>query len=450
MDDMLLTEPEAPPALTLPARRPGRPDAALSAEQAERLVLTTVARHADQLLRTARRYSMCMADAEDAYQRALEIFMRRAATLDAERAPRWLSVVVRNEALAVRRARGDVITSPDFDLETLEAPHIASPEDHTLEAEQTTRAAEALQRLKPHELHAMWLQAMGNTYQEISSATGWSYTKVNRCLTEGRRSFLERYAGIETGRECERWAPVLSSILDGEATAAQIADARPHLRNCPGCRATLKELRIAGPRIAMLLPPGALAPMLAESGGGHGVLSRVWDAITVGAHERATAVALKVQALVEAAATTKTAAVAASAAAVAGGGAAVAERAVVRDNRAAAVDVRQADRSAASKVRTATRTAGGSTSAGPTTTSPAATSGPAATSATNSPTSAGAGQAKTTESGAVAEEFVEAAASTAGSRVRSTAPAARAASAPTPAAPRADSPAAGNGGEFDP
>jgi hypothetical protein len=36
--------------------------------------------------------------------------------------------------------------------------------------------------------------------------TGWSYTKVNPCLTEGRKALLARVEGIEAGAECERLA----------------------------------------------------------------------------------------------------------------------------------------------------------------------------------------------------------------------------------------------------
>jgi hypothetical protein len=57
------------------------------------------------------------------------------------------------------------------------------------------------------------------------------HTKVNRCLAVGRKSFLQRYAGIESGAECERWAAVLSAMVDGEASAADLVDVRPHLRN---------------------------------------------------------------------------------------------------------------------------------------------------------------------------------------------------------------------------
>ncbi|MEA2442513.1 MAG: hypothetical protein QOH76_3937, partial [Thermoleophilaceae bacterium] len=67
--------------------------------------------------------------------------------------------------------------------------------------------------------------------------------KVNRCLTEGRRSFLRRVEGIEAGAECERLAPLLSALADGEATAKDMAALRPHLRTCLSCRAALRDAR---------------------------------------------------------------------------------------------------------------------------------------------------------------------------------------------------------------
>jgi DNA-directed RNA polymerase specialized sigma24 family protein len=58
------------------------------------LVVRTIREHAGALLRTARRHSICSDDAHDAYQRGLEIFLRRAATIEAETAERWLHVVI--------------------------------------------------------------------------------------------------------------------------------------------------------------------------------------------------------------------------------------------------------------------------------------------------------------------------------------------------------------------
>ncbi|HEY6762575.1 MAG TPA: sigma-70 family RNA polymerase sigma factor [Baekduia sp.] len=235
-------------------RRPAH--ARLTEEQAQELVLSTVAKHAESLLRVAYRHSLCPDDAHDAYQRGMEILLRRAPTLDPRTAHKWLHVVVKHEAMEVRQARMSVVGGDDVDYDRHEARHLDSPEERALTIDRATRAAEALQRLKPHELRTVWLKAIGHSYREISDITGFSATKVNRCLAEGRKSFLERFEGIETGAECERWQAVISAIVDGEATAAQMADARPHLRNCPGCRATLRSLQDGSEPMRAVLPVG--------------------------------------------------------------------------------------------------------------------------------------------------------------------------------------------------
>jgi RNA polymerase sigma factor (sigma-70 family) len=231
----------------------------LTHDQAQELVLRTVATQAESLLRTAHRHSLCADDAQDAYQRSMEIFMRRAPTLDPRSASRWLHVVVKHEAMEVRRGRSELVAREDVDFARHEAGTVPSPEERALSADRATRAAEALRRLKPQELRALWLKALGHSYAEISEVTGFSATKVNRCLAEGRKSFLERFDGIESGEECARWQPVLSAMIDGEATAVQVAEARPHLRNCPACRATLRGLHEAERPLAAVLPIGLVS-----------------------------------------------------------------------------------------------------------------------------------------------------------------------------------------------
>ena len=127
------------------------------------LVVSVVSEHAESLLRVARRYTACAADAEDAYQRALEIFVRNAGRLEPEAAHRWLHVVVRNEALAVRRARSTLVgVEEEAALDALDdARHVASVEERSERFEEMQRAAEALQRLKPQEVTALWLKAQG-------------------------------------------------------------------------------------------------------------------------------------------------------------------------------------------------------------------------------------------------------------------------------------------------
>src|SRR4051794_19858866 len=291
-------------------------------ERGEALVLDLLGAHADSLLRVARRYSLCADDAHDAYQRALEILMRHAERLDPDRAAGWLHTVVKHEALAINRSRRRIVGSAEPDLDALEARTSASPEERVIASDRVARSAEALHGLKPQEVRALWLKALGHSYEQICEATGWTYTKVNRCLAEGRRSFLERYAGIESGAECRRLGPVLSAFVDGEADAAQTLALRAHLRQCLGCRAAVRGLHDASRPLTVVLPATALA---AAGGADHAssFFIRVYETVTLHLHERAANSIMRAQAIVDAATAGKMAAVAASAAAVAGSGFAV-------------------------------------------------------------------------------------------------------------------------------
>src|ERR1700754_171017 len=212
------TELEPHPALLQdadPQDADPKGDARRSAEQAETLVVELIAAHADSLLRTARRYSLCADDAQDAYQRGLEILMRHAARLDADRASGWLHTVVKHEALAVNRARCRIVGGEDVDFDAIEVRTAPSPEERVLGFEQVARSAEALQRLKPQEVRALWLKAMGNSYQEICDLTGWSYTKVCGVDVTGRGGSGPTAAGALAGPPGSPGLPQARTTLRG-------------------------------------------------------------------------------------------------------------------------------------------------------------------------------------------------------------------------------------------
>jgi RNA polymerase sigma factor (sigma-70 family) len=320
-----------PAPLRRPLERILRAGPARPRRSRDELVLEVIHQHAPGLLRLARRHSLCADDAQDAYQRALEIFLRHADRLEEEGMVSWLRTVVKHEAMAVRESRQRQVATDDADLDRRESPRAPSTDEAIDRFDLLTRAAEALQQLKAQEVRALLLKAEGHSYAEICRITGWSYTKVNRCLTEGRRSFLERCADIESGRECERWAPVISAMVDGEAKPRQLVRLRAHLRHCPACRATVREFARASGRAAAVVPLAGAAGFTdpARDAGSH-LLVRVYEALAGGVHERAIASAQKLQAAAEIATTGKVAAVAASAAALAGGGAAVVGGAIDR------------------------------------------------------------------------------------------------------------------------
>jgi hypothetical protein len=85
----------------------------------------------------------------------------------------------------------------------------------------------------------------GYSYREICQLTDWTYTKVNRCLTEGRRALARRLAAIESSGECATLDPLLVGLADGETSAYEFAVLRRHLSTCLDCRAYLRSLRAA-------------------------------------------------------------------------------------------------------------------------------------------------------------------------------------------------------------
>src|SRR4051795_7802263 len=78
----------------------------------KRAAVETYARNETTLRRTARRYSLCEADADEAVQRALEILLRKAPSAAPRGLARWTQAVVNREALAVRRERERVLAGP--------------------------------------------------------------------------------------------------------------------------------------------------------------------------------------------------------------------------------------------------------------------------------------------------------------------------------------------------
>ena len=112
-------------------------------------------------MRTARRFSLCPDDAQDAYQRTLEIFMAHADRLDHESVAGWLHVVVKREAQSIRRSRQRFVTSSEVDFDKYESSSTPTPDERLASFDLVGRAAEALKRLKPQELRALWLKAQG-------------------------------------------------------------------------------------------------------------------------------------------------------------------------------------------------------------------------------------------------------------------------------------------------
>ena len=147
------------------------------------MALALLAREGSAFVRTARRFSLCADDADDAVQRATLILLTKAPEHPPPRLAAWMHVVTRREALAVRRERERLLGG---EVPEAVASPVPCPAEQAERREHSRARAGDLARLKPAERRALVLRGQGYSYREICALTGWTYTKVNRCLSEGR------------------------------------------------------------------------------------------------------------------------------------------------------------------------------------------------------------------------------------------------------------------------
>ncbi|MGN6816351.1 MAG: sigma-70 family RNA polymerase sigma factor [Solirubrobacterales bacterium] len=224
--------------------------------------METFARNEATLRRVARRYSLCAEDAEDALQHALELLLRDAPSEDPRELLKWTQTVLKHKALAIRRDRERTLVDPALlasepgceDWVSLLPAEGDGPPERVERREAIARSREALQALKPQELRALTLLAEGYSYVEIEQITGFSQTKINRCLAEGRERFRKLISRSEAGQRCVELQPLISAFCDGQAQAEEVAELREHLRACAHCRATLRAYRAAPAAAAALAP----------------------------------------------------------------------------------------------------------------------------------------------------------------------------------------------------
>jgi len=156
-------------------------------------------RDAFRLRSQARLHAQRPSDAEDALQDACVQFLRYYDG-PSEEALRWMYVVVKRCAWAIgRRASRTRETSfelPGADRKDEECEVIPTDESVGLAAaaersEAVSERFALLDGLKPDERRALLLLGMGYSYREIGQGLGWTHTKVNRCIAEGRAALRQ-------------------------------------------------------------------------------------------------------------------------------------------------------------------------------------------------------------------------------------------------------------------
>jgi RNA polymerase sigma factor (sigma-70 family) len=164
----------------------------MTAAELERLV----AEQRRLLLMIARRRAGSDQDAEDAVQQALAIAFTHRERIRPQTALAYIGVVAQHEASRLRR-QTERLRSLDQPLHA-DSPtnaHDLIAEDRTMDLDALIDARDALGQIKPDEARALMARALGWRYREIGDAFAWTYTKTNRCLTEGRAALRERLSG---------------------------------------------------------------------------------------------------------------------------------------------------------------------------------------------------------------------------------------------------------------
>ncbi len=153
--------------------------------EVERLAESLYRREHRRLLAMARRNSSCREDAEEALQDAFVLFIDHFDPAGEAPALAWLVLTLKRRCWALyhqrqRRARRE----PERRIPP--AGRSAAPEEMAEVAESVARVRRLLEGLKPAERRALTLLALGYSYREIGDLSGWTYTKVNRSIAEGR------------------------------------------------------------------------------------------------------------------------------------------------------------------------------------------------------------------------------------------------------------------------
>jgi DNA-directed RNA polymerase specialized sigma24 family protein len=152
----------------------------------DRLATELFSERRDHLMRVARRNTRREADAEDALQEALICFLTEYDPGRGSPAMPWLTLTLKRRCWRANERRGS-----EVDPAVIAEAVAGESADPAVRVGERIEARERLGTLKGDERTGLVMHAAGFTYGEIGERRGWSGTKVNRCLYEGRRALRD-------------------------------------------------------------------------------------------------------------------------------------------------------------------------------------------------------------------------------------------------------------------
>ena len=210
------------------------------------------------LIRFAARYTVSIEDAEDAYQRAMEIALTRAPVAEPEAFVRWLHTIIRREAAALTRTRRHEEPQPPEALdETLasEAVTVAGPDAVAEWRERYRSLQDAWTTLTDAQKICVLLRSHGVSRTEIQEMTGFSERKVRKATEEGRARLNEWEVRMSSGQECATAAEIIDRTIDQSATRNQRRRLERHIKHCRSCRASFRARHEQTVLLGSLVPP---------------------------------------------------------------------------------------------------------------------------------------------------------------------------------------------------
>jgi RNA polymerase sigma factor (sigma-70 family) len=147
----------------------------------------------DYLMAISRRHALNEADAEEALQEAFAAFIEHFDPGRGAPPLAWLTLTLKRACWRARRERVGRLVSLEAEVSTDESRSVVETVASSAPSldERVADREDGMQRLrslKADQRTALVLQAAGYSYREIGERRGWTYTKVNRCVTEGRRA----------------------------------------------------------------------------------------------------------------------------------------------------------------------------------------------------------------------------------------------------------------------
>jgi RNA polymerase sigma factor (sigma-70 family) len=225
-------------------------------------------RYRQRLFAYARQMLPGRQDAEDALQ---DVFVRAYSNLranDRELALRaWLYRVAHNRCIdELRRPAPPPPEAMVFICSPIQDPIAQADQRDSLR-----RLVDDIRRLPPQQRSALLMRELGGMpYADLAEALGVSVPAVKSLLVRARMSLAQAVEARETA--CADIREEL--IVAHDRRTRPSANARRHLRDCPGCRQFRAEMRGMSRQLAALVPAlgplGVAAKLLGLGGGASG------------------------------------------------------------------------------------------------------------------------------------------------------------------------------------